>query len=342
MMVLHVGVDGGQLLLWGEAPAEPAPPLPGRRGRTERGRSRTAPPYLPYDAGAERLSAALVEAGVGFRAGKGRTEAVIAWLPTVDSHPVASSPLIAEPPRSRAKTILAPWTVTALRLSVEQAVTALSACMGKQMLTPGVVVGKDLMYWTTVLRFAGALVARQQFLPSVTEENGLYRACWKPIFVGADADRLAELAKAMPAVSRAVTCEAVSPPEVPSASVLSGFIDGMVDHLVRSTLPPQPSPIRRERGRKKGSSFDSVHDQWLYALRSADGVMEGNQAELAEFYAQVHEWQRPISVSTATPFRLCFRLEEPRGEGGMVEAFGPDVARGTIAISSKRRTIPAC
>lgn len=315
MIVLHAGVEGGQLLLWGETPLEPAPPRPGRCGHAKRGRLRTAPPLLPYDAGAERLLAALGEAGIGFKANRGRTETVIVWLPTVDGTPVPSSPLIAEPPRSRAKAILAPWMITALRLSPEQAVTALLASMGKRVLAPGVIVGKDLMYWAMVLRFAGALVARQQFLPSVIEEHGSYQACWQPVFVGADADRLMKLAKAMPAVSRALSREAISPPEAPSASVLSEFLGGMVDHLVRSALPALPLPLRRERRRKKGSAFDSLHDQWLSALRAADGVMEGEQRELAAFYAQVREWQRPIAISTATPFRLCFRLEEPHDNG---------------------------
>ena len=34
----------------------------------------------------------------------------------------------------------------------------------------GVIVGKTLTYWATVLRFAGALVARQQYLPGLVAE----------------------------------------------------------------------------------------------------------------------------------------------------------------------------
>src|SRR5436309_2851384 len=114
MIILHAAIDHGQLLLWGEMPAEPGTRPPGRRGRLARGAlpsDRTRPPLLPYDAGAEGLSAALKEAGFGYPADRGRTEGVIAWLPTVDRKPVASSPLIAEPSQSPAKTILVPWTV---------------------------------------------------------------------------------------------------------------------------------------------------------------------------------------------------------------------------------------
>lgn len=98
MIVLHAGFQQGRLLLWGEAPAQPKAPR--RRGRSH-------PPSLPYDAGAERLSAALTQAGVGLAMGKKHIEHVIAWLPTVGDQPLASSPLIAQSPKSRAKPRLA-------------------------------------------------------------------------------------------------------------------------------------------------------------------------------------------------------------------------------------------
>ena len=41
--------------------------------------------------------------------------------------------------------------------------------------------------------------------------------------------------------------------------------------------------------------------------------MTGEVTELATLATQVRDWQRPRSVSTASPFRLCFRLEEPVG-----------------------------
>ncbi len=366
MIVLHSGVYDGRVLLWGETFAQSEAVLPSRR----RGRKPEVshPPSLPHDSKAKGLSAALREAGFSFaadpsarpvvsgveplRTGKKQIETVIAWMPTMDKQPVASSPLIAEPPKSRAKPILTPWTVTALPLSAEQTVEALCACVGKQTLAPGVVVGGDLAFLATVMRFAAALVARQQFLPGVIDDAGAYRARWGPVFAGSDADRLVALAKAMPHICRALTRESSLPPQTPSRSVLCDFIDGIVDHLVRSPLQAcgdkpalltQPSAIKSGLGRKKQAStpsagpvvsrveplrtgpstglrtgFDSVHDQWLYALRSPDGIMEGDAAALAQFAAQVREWQHPIAVSTATPFRLCFRLEEPdpRSESG--------------------------
>jgi superfamily II DNA or RNA helicase len=274
------------------------------------------PEDFPYDAGADALLAVLAAAGAGATAGKGQAETAVAWLPTVDNTPVASSPLVAEPPASSTKTVLAPWAVTVLPLSTEQTVEVLCACVGKQMLALGVIVGKDLAFWTAVMRCAGALVARQQFLPGITEEPPAYRACWKPVFAGADANRLAMLAKTMPHVGRALSRDADSPPETPAVSVLSTFVNALVDHFVRMTgavpaVLQSPAPRRT----RKAPVFDSVHDQWLHALRSSEGLMQGDATTLAEFAAQVHAWQHPVTVSTATPFRLCFRLEEPGDNG---------------------------
>jgi hypothetical protein len=47
--------------------------------------------------------------------------------------------------------------------------------------------------------------------------------------------------------------------------------------------------------------------------------MERHPDELSKLAGQVKEWERPLSVSTAAPYRLCFRIEEPDGEGSIRE-----------------------
>ena len=54
-----------------------------------------------------------------------------------------------------------------VQLAMPHAIEVLCASMGKQILTPGVVVGNDLAFWATVLRFAGTLTAQHQFLPGL-------------------------------------------------------------------------------------------------------------------------------------------------------------------------------
>ena len=42
--------------------------------------------------------------------------------------------------------------------------------------------------------------------------------------------------------------------------------------------------------------------------------MSGDSEELEYLAQQIKSWQRPLSVTAKTPFRLCFRLEEPEDD----------------------------
>ena len=94
-------------------------------------------------------------------------EQLILWLPTVGGTPVASSPLIAEQPELEADAVILPWMVSALPLPASESVELLSKCVDRQIIRTGVIVGRDLAFWCAVMRFAGAIVARQQYLPGV-------------------------------------------------------------------------------------------------------------------------------------------------------------------------------
>lgn len=166
MIVLHAGILEGQFFLWGETPVEQEPSLKTKvRRKDDPGAASSFSKPLPCDAGTDRLADALKDAGLNLKVSKGFIEKMIVWQPTVDRQPFPSSPLIAEAPEGDAKVILAPWLITGFCLSKKQMVEFLCACVDKQTLAPGVIVGKDLAFWTTALRFAGSLVANQQFLP---------------------------------------------------------------------------------------------------------------------------------------------------------------------------------
>jgi len=320
MIVLHFSVHNEKLFLWGEAPL-PSESPPERKPKRAKGLKAAPPSFhpFPYDAGAKGLISALKEAGFSFRFPKGSTQVVLAWLPTRDNKPSASSPMIHEPPNSGVNLIPAPWKVTALCLTTEQAVELLSLCNGKKTLASGVIPGKDLIFWVDAMRFSGALVARQQFLPGLIKKEDQYLAQWQPLFSGVDRDRLNQLAQVMPAVSRALVylkepqdVSLAGPPASSSVSVISSFLYQMVDHFVRSSM--EASQMSRRSGFPE--TYDSLHDLWLKGLRSTDRMLEGKAAELENLSAQVQEWQRPISAATGAPVRLCFRLEEPEGDGG--------------------------
>ena len=307
MLILHAAELDGALALWAEASQDDDPP-PRRR----RSKAAPAPPH-PFAADADDLATALKQAALNRKPSARRAGRVTAWLPSKGSSPLPSSGLVAGPPRSRAKVRLAPWAVPAYRLSPQEALSLLSASVGRRTVAPGVIVGPDLAYWADALRFAGSMIARQQLLPGLAYDGKDVRATWDPVFIGADAERLAQMAGMMPPAARAVSeQDAAEPPETSPAQALARFMAAMTDHVVRAALVDAVPPASRGRGRRP--FFNSVHDSWLHALRSKDGAVAGAAGDLAQLSAQVREWRRPVAVSANSPYRLCFRLEEPAVE----------------------------
>jgi SNF2 family DNA or RNA helicase len=306
MIVLHAGWNEDRFLLWAEAVPETPVAVVARGGRKPR--VPTAG-LLPFDAGIERLRTALHDLQPDL---KPTPELATLWLPTVSGQPVASSPLIAEPPDPAAQPILAAWTVTAVPLTPLQAIDLLVACLDRDTLTPGVVIGATLRFWATALRFASALVAREQFLPGIRQRGETWSARWMPTPAGVEGTRLCQLSQAMPPASRALGGTTDAAPDRPASAVLSDFLTETVDALVRfrGQTAVHVAPVRH-RTPKACVRFDSIHDQWLHALRSPDGTLHGSASDLLQLAEQVSSWQRPVALSTSAPFRLCFRLEEP-------------------------------
>ena len=249
------------------------------------------------------LVAAVGELGLTLKFGKRIAKSAIAWLPTHDGTPAPSSALLAEAPlgdpNEAARYEIAPHTITVLPVSARHAIDFVAACVGQRIVTPGLMIGEDLAWWTTALRFAAELVVRGQFLPGLAHREGSYLARWLPIY---DSARLHSLTQAMPAAARSLTWTGVEePPDTPAETVLTAFVQSMVDTLVCDSAEARPKAV------------ESLHDQWLNAL-TAEPAMLGGEPELAQFARQVEEWQRPIQVSARVPFRLCFRLQEPGPE----------------------------
>src|SRR6185437_10632262 len=219
-------------------------------------------------------------------------------LPSSGKRPLASNPVIEERAGGDLGVKLANWQVTTAALAPAVAIDLLCNCAGRELLAPGIIAGADLLYWAAAMRFAGALAARHQFLPDLVQENDGFHARWRAAYPGRDDERRIALAGAMPSAVRALT------PEIPTELLLREFLDVLIDELVRSSSP------------EKRSSGDGVHDRWLNALHSRDGRLAGEFGELQALEQQIREWQRPLSISSNAPYRLCFRLEEPEANNG--------------------------
>jgi SNF2 family DNA or RNA helicase len=303
MIILHGAFVQSSFYLWGETPLESAAAKLTPKGRKPKDKN-LPPRAFPYDAGAAAVLHKLFEAGLEF-ADKDHNRLSL-WVPTVESVPLASSPLIALLPEATPSASLQAWAVSSVRLQPGEAVELLCRCVDKELLAPGLIVGKDLSHWAAATRLAAGMVVRQQFLPSLAKTSDGYRACWEPVFIGGDYDRVLMLATAMPHQCRAAALDSGSLPRVNPVAALSGFIGFVVDHLVRTEAGAAARLQKR--------AHESIHDHWVQSLSSSDGVMKGEQTELDRLAQQIAEWRRPISISSSAPFRLCFRLEEPGGK----------------------------
>lgn len=301
MVVLHIGAIEDQLFLWGEFSLNEE-----EQGTTIAPSSTEKHPDLPRQASVEELRSALTEAGLSPDVGEAVQLTI--WLPSIEGVPVPSSSLIAEIPQKQAKPELVAWRIPAFPLSVEDATVFLGTCMGREMLAPGILPGSDVIYFSKVLRFAGEIVAREQFLPGLEGYDGDFRAQWEPVLLGEDASRSTTLGNAMPHVCRALTRNADAPPSTAPVVVLTRVLGTFVDHLVRTSVVDRPL--------RKARTFDSVHDAWFYALCSPDGKMDAPEPDLKELSGAIKNWRRRIAATAESPFRLTFRLEEPELTGG--------------------------
>ena len=120
---------------------------------------------------------------------------------------------------------------------------------------------------------------------------------------------------------------------------------------------PFGNPSRRNadvsasrQSRKRRRAFDSVHDAWLAALKSADAAVDGEPRELKSLAEQIARWRRPVAVSSTTPLRLCFRLEEPESSDAAADSSvrhrqpknGDGSHSWQVRYLLQARTIPAC
>jgi hypothetical protein len=296
MILLHAACVADALYLWGETPRDrPA-------AKKTRQPTRHIPP-LPTDASDLPQTVAAAVPNLG---SLGPAETLAAWLPSSGGLPLPSSPLVsAEPEPVRQRTQLSAWRVTAIRLTAEHSVVLLSLAAGRATLAPGLVVSKDLAFWATALQFAAALVARERFVPGMVEGEPGWRARWMPVYDAPDAQRRVALAAAMPGACRALSRSEDASTSPAALEAVDRVVSLLLDHLVRSAGASRVWPHAPE----------SAHDAWLRALFSPEGVIAGAPSELAALAAAVRDWRRPVALTSAAPFRLCFRLEEPTANG---------------------------
>jgi SNF2 family DNA or RNA helicase len=272
-----------------DAQNKESPPLPKRRGRKQK-----HPP----------ISAA-PPAGSGFRP-------FSVALPTLEGRPLPSSPLVTEESIGKVgkrHPTLENWRLEGAAFTLRDAVLFLSSANSRSL--PRIEdkplkFAPDLEFCFGLLRFAGAMAARQNFLPSVkTLPEGTACALWRPVFTGLERDRCESLIRSVPGLCRAVTDSAEltkNPEKYPSSRrFVVESLDLLTDTLVRLTQP----------SRTAKSAEEFAHQEWIDRLLELD---PSPCLALVELEPQLRAWRRPIAATADAPYRLSLQLEEPEAE----------------------------
>ena len=245
----------------------------------------------------------------GFDVRLPKREEYVAWLPAKGARALPSSPLIGDVPPGRSAVRIAPFPVSAVPLTFDLT-AALAGIVGN-----GPVPGSGVMFGASAQWFARAVLLAREcaasggFLPGLAPAADGWEARWSPApdeRLGARAD---ELAGSMPGACRCLGRPGEPAPDEPARrDVAAAFLARCVDAFVRAS----GGDLRQFPGQRR---YASLHDAWIAALTSPDPALRWDDAgEVAAFARALVEWRRKEDLSGASPFRFCFRLEEP-GDG---------------------------
>jgi SNF2 family DNA or RNA helicase len=293
MLLLHAGLLGDSLVLWGEASA-------------------TGDQDGAVPASLTQLTTSLGSVSELDHAERARRcDDVVAWLPGARGRVAPWSALFGERQAVGGAHELLPQPVDALAVDMPWSLALLKLCDGRTLLAPGIAVGHDLAFWSRALRFAAALVVKQRYVPSLgAERRGRateYRATWQARLGAAQRAELTTLATAMPGACRALSRTASETPDDAPFEVVRRFVNGALDALVRSAA---------SRARISVASDGTLNDRWMRALCGDQRVIDAKGVEARAFATQVEEWVRDATRDDRAEHRLCVRLEEPVDDGG--------------------------
>jgi SNF2 family DNA or RNA helicase len=295
MQIIHVAIEKGKAFIWSEKKFYSLPV-----NTTPRKRISTQPKVHPFCGTPEDLAQAFPHLSIS----KDTCIKSLVWLPSTEEFPSPSNPVLGEIPLKFSHVEVAPWAIWAYELPVGNLLEWMTSLDKKEILSPGIFLGKEFSFFVQLGFFVLSLVLRQRYLPSIREmEDSFSQAFHKPIFSGVDNERLIALEKAMPDVCRAFTTLIKQQicPEVAPKKILRDFITETLNAFVRST--------GKDLNKEIQSSV--IHDIWAGKLVSSNPNLKTSDNGIHEFIKTVEEWQRPILNTLSSPFKLCLRLEEP-------------------------------
>ncbi len=314
MIVLHALWDREELWLWAETSSITQGIIRRGKGKTSGGKQ-AKPQAHPFTLSEELLTETLKNLAGNTVVGDGEAKPLVLQLPAVGAGPLPSPELILDETRDAqeiAEAAFSAWIVTARAFD---AGTALDFLLRLPASAPhGIAYGSALRFWIEAARFAFELITRQCFVPAlhttVSKGKTTYSAAWDAYIAPEDHSRVELLARAMPPVCWShIQSEQVA--EGFPHECISRFLNQAVDAYIRQKLVAISLAVSAGR-QQAATTTMSTPEKWLTALRVEDGTVEGPAKELEPFAADLRAWLGQLRpVDTESPFRTCFRLEEP-------------------------------
>ena len=270
--------DLSGIFFWAETPDAPQPPK--RRGRVAK-----IPKPKPHPfAVAPNI--------------EGEKRTLTLQLPEAKGIPAPSPQLIHTWTLPTTEKSLYPFNVDAIWVPALDAIALLQALSAPQPNLGGmrVEVGLVTRFWSRAASLVLETLAEQKFIPIIEGKD----ARWLPVLDSPhDAQRLAQLANAMPPLCRAEF------PEISPNNLLNSFLNTFCDSLARTWGKDAALAPKNEPG-----------SRWLSALFNKNPAIQLSPKQIRLLKPSHRAWMRNLHVAGDATSRIAFRLEAPETQKG--------------------------
>jgi len=321
--------DRGKFLVWGEKT---------KTGKKGRGKT----PEHPFCTSAEELVGISKALGFNFDSDECSPGSLTLSLPGTEKAPHASFKRL-----ETEEETLSNWEVPAVCVSAREAITQLTHLPFNDVPhnNLNIKLGDDILFWSLLSKFGYELIARQRFIPSITTSGKgkkmVLRARWHPVYnYDNDSKRLDLFVDSMPYICGAADSDLKFSP----AKLIIDFLNTAVDKTCRGWFKDK---ITGTGIWENKITRDTLPSKLLAGLGSVDGMIRGTTHERTVLKTEMDKWSHAIRTSgRETPFRTCFRLEEPQDErmdvyGDKREAMDWNISFHLQAMDDRSLIVPA-
>ncbi|WP_213974628.1 DEAD/DEAH box helicase [Tepidanaerobacter acetatoxydans] len=226
-------------------------------------------------------------------------------LPTYHGEPI-SSLAIKKYAERETEITLSDWSVPGIALNIDEAFLTLSSFSDFIGDPEELILGSDLIYWASVTSYVKSLVKSEQFLPDIVKStSGNYYALWK--FAGdpvAYEKSLSNFSSSMPGIAGSTSLG------FNAHSLTEHFIAVTLDHLVRNLKTSKIIDMILR------AFPEHVESEFIHALLDSKMQPINFHDDFKPFYKKFKKWLTYHQTAYDMPFRLCFKLEEPKDHDG--------------------------